>query len=232
LSSAQTYNIESLNGKAEQITVTPDYPNNTLTILSSNDAIHISDFTDIKSVTVLGEHFLKIDYSVRGGSDENVQYLLLISIMDNKIYQSAHFPSLLKYDVNTVYDKKADSLKLFDEYGDYGVDVDIVGDNKENYKLVVNLHDEVKSKHDPKTNRNDKEQVSLTFDPNNYIFYNAHEDISHYFTVYDPKIQRAIKQYVLGSFPVIQFGNHKYYYIKDEWYGKGHSDTLLKYAYK
>jgi len=232
LGNAQSYNIKSLNCNTEKITISEDYPNNTLTVLSSKDAIHISEFTGIKSAAVLKEHFLKIDYTVRGGSDENVQHLLIVSIINGEIHQPAHFQSLIKYVVNTVYDKETDSLKLFDEKGDFRLVVDIVGDNKQNYKLAVNLHDEINSKSHPKYNRYYKEQVSLTFDPKNYIFYNSHEDISQYFTIYDPKIQRAIRQYVIGSFPVIHFGSHKCYYIKGGWYGNGNNDKLLKYSYR
>ena len=41
----------------------------------------------------------------------------------------------------------------------------------------------------------------------------AHENISEYFTIYDPNHQKTIRQYVLGRFSAIQFGKIKYYYI-------------------
>jgi len=232
-SSGQVYNVKGLDGVDQKVRIVADYPHNALNIICLKDTLRINEFLDLHGkAIVLNGQFLKVIYDIRGGSDETGGNMVLLCVAHNKLYQAMHVTSFSTYDVDRVYNKRADSLKLFDEHGDYGLNAELTGTNKANYKLVVNIHDEVKSKHDPKTNHNDKEQVSLNFDPDNYIFYNAHEDISQYFTIYDPKTQRAIKQYLLGSFPVIQLGNYKYYYIKDEWYGKGHDDNLLKYAYK
>ena len=232
-SSGQVYNVKGLDGTDQKIHVIADYPNNTLNIICLKDTLRIDGFLNLHGkAIVLNGQFLKVVYDIRVGSDETGGNMVLLCVAHNKLYQALHVTSFSTYDVDMVYNKKADSLKLFDEHGDYGLNVDLIGANKEDYKLVVNIHDEVKSKHDPKSNHNDKEQVNLSFDPNHYIFYNAHEDISQYFTIYDPKIQRTSKQYMLGTFPVIQLGSYKYYYIKDGWYEKGHDDNLLKYAYK
>ncbi len=231
-SKAQSYNVESFNGNIQKIHISPDYINNTLTITCLNDTIHINDFTDIRDdVNILDKRFLEIVYSIRGGSDIHLRRVLLLCVNNNKLLQPLDVDFLSSYDLSTVYNKNADSLKLFDEHSLYQLKLSLIGDNKNNYKLNVNVYDENKSKHSPTTNYVYNKQVILSLDTNLNVFYSTIKDVSKYFTVYDPKTQIENKLYIIGTFPIITLGKKNYYYIKNEWYEENDNNYLVKFSF-
>lgn len=217
--SAQVFNVKSLDEANEQVHIVPDYLKNTLIITCLTDTIRVSEFVGIKGeISVLNGQILKVVYKLRSGSNITRGNLLLLCINQHKLYQAAQIAFFSTYDVDMVYNQKADAEKLFDEHGDYHLKVNLKGSDKSNYQLDVNIHDEIRSKHDPKTNHNYDSMVTLNFDPDRCVFFNGQEDLSQYFTVYDPKTQRGIKQYLMGTYPVIKLGGLNYYYIKNDWY--------------
>ena len=229
---AQDFNIKSLDGTHQKIRVIADYPNNTLSIICLKDTIRVNEFMDLPGgITILNDCFLKVVYECRAGSGESLEQLLLLCIKNNKFCQSMNVNSLSRYDVNTVFNKRADSLKLFDEHGLYDLKLKIEGNSNKTYKSDIFIHDESISKRAPITNHRYDKIFVLNFDSTQNIFYNAYENISEYFTIYNPKHQKTSRQYVLGRFPAIQFGKIKYYYIRGCWYGRGQKDYLYKYSY-
>jgi hypothetical protein len=121
---------------------------------------------------------------------------------------------------------------MFDEHQFRQLNLHLTGSDKSNYKLSVNIHDEEKSKAHPKNSHNTNIRVILNFDADEYIFYSTHQQVSKYFKVFDIKTQKATKLYIKGNFPVIKLNAAIYYFIKDEWYGWGDKNYLVKYAYK
>ncbi|WP_419700277.1 hypothetical protein [Mucilaginibacter sp. NFX135] len=204
-----------------------------LVITSLNDRIIIDDFIGFsEEIFILKESFLSVHYTVRSGSNQSREHLLLLCINNNKLYEALHAISLSTYDVVNVYDKKADSLKLFDEHGKYGLSTKLICIDKDHYKLSVNIQDESKSKRDPKTDHNYNKLTNLNFDMNRGVFYSTFKDISKYFTIYDPKARKEIRQYIMGRYPAIELGKNNYYYINNGWYEEGYDDHLFKYTYK
>jgi len=232
-SNAQTFKIKSLDGIFQQIHLMHEVGDQKLVISCFKDTIVINDFINIsKNVAILKDCFLEIQYSIRSGSNQSTERLILLCVNKNKLYQAVHMQSIETFDIDEVYDKTADSLKLFDEHGDYELKVDLTGSNIGNYKLKVYIHDESKSKYDPKTDHNYNAQVILGFDSNNDIFYSYFEDISQYFTVYNLKIHKKIKQYFVDTFPIVKLNKIIYYYIKGGWYEKGNNNELVKFTYE
>lgn len=216
------YNIQSIDGTTQRICIEPNYVDNQLIISCLNDTIKVSNFTGFNErINILNNNFLEIPYKVRGGSNIKLRHVLMLCVNHKRLYQAIHVTSLSSYDVDMVYNKRADSLKLFDEHGLMSLKYDLIESLKKQYTLNVYIHDEIKSKRDPKNNHNYNKQVALTFDANQGVFYSTREDVSQYFTIYDPKTQRESKQYVMGTFPVIKLDKTNYYYIKGEWYEKG-----------
>lgn len=227
----QVFNIQSLDGNSCQVRVLPDDENNTLTIAYLKDTLHIKGFTDIKAIDVLNKSFLKIVYSIRGGSGIHLRHTLILSVSGKTLCQSLHITSL--FDEEYIdFNKPVDSSNPVEKKSVYEADLNVTGNNSQSYRLDVKVHDEKKSKHAPQTNYNRHDAVALSFDTNQNIFYSTHQDVSKYFTVYDPKTQRETKQYMMGTFPVVKLGKIEYYYIKGDWYEKSINEDLSKYSYR
>jgi hypothetical protein len=91
---SQVFNVESLDGKARQIHVLPDYGKRILTIACLNDTLHIKDLTNIEATDILNKRFLKIIYSLRGGSGINLRNTVMLSVNGETLCQSLHIMSL------------------------------------------------------------------------------------------------------------------------------------------
>src|SRR5260370_30093298 len=146
---AQSFDIESLDGVKTKIVLSHELASGILAISHFKDTIFINEFMDIEEVHVLKGKFLQVVYEVRTGSDQNLIQLVLLCVNYGKLYQAMHVESYLSYDIDKVWDKKADSLKLFDEHGLYELKLNLLGNDKSSFKLVVDIHNESKSKHDP-----------------------------------------------------------------------------------
>lgn len=107
LARAQTYYLRSTDGKTDSIHLIPDYVNNRLEISCLKDKKYIDDFTGIKEkVDILDGKFLKLTYSIRGGSGIHLRRTVLFSVYNHKLYESLHVTSLSSYELSTVIIKK------------------------------------------------------------------------------------------------------------------------------
>jgi len=216
-SGAQTFKVKSLDGSVQRIHLGHELGDQKLVISYLNDKITLNDFMDISKISILKGCFLEVQYSIRIGSDQNYERLILLCVNNNKLYQVLHVESL-------------DTYNMDQEYGDYELKVKLTGDDKRTYKLKATIHDEIKSKSDPKTNHNNNKRVTLSFDSNQNIFYSDLENISHYFMVYNFGIRKYTKRYIMGRYLTVKMDKANYYYIKGEWYEKGNNDYLISYA--
>jgi len=216
---AQSYSIESLEGTKTKIKLSNEQFSGKLTISCLKDKIFISDYMSIDTVRLIRNKFLQIVYNNRAGNNQSLKNLLLLCVSNGKLYQTMHLQSFSKSD-------------LLDEHSLYWLEFNLIGTNKINYKINVNVHDENKSKRTSKTNHDIDNQFTLRFDTISNAFYNVHEKLVKSVTVYDPKIQNEIKQYINGDFPKIRIDKTDYYCIKGEWYEKGNGGVFLKYSYK
>ncbi len=234
ISNAQIFKIKALDGTNQQVGFYHELGDHKLVIRSLKDSIIIDDFMDLrKDISILKERFLAIHYGILIGSDQSRERLLLLCINNGKLCQALHVVSLSTYDIVDVYNKKADSLKLFDEHENYEIKVNLIGEDKEHYKLNIKIHDQSKSKRDPTADHDCNKLEVLSFDANHSVFYTSHKEISKWhFAVYDPKTQKNTKQFLMGTFPTIELGVFNYYFIHNDWYEEGEDDNLLKYTYK
>lgn len=223
----QAIKIQSFNRKAETIYVLPDYDRAVLTVATLKDTLHIENCTEVEEAIALNKRFIKIVYQVRGGAGINLMHMLILTSINNKLYQSLHITSLFNEEYID-FNKKPVSTKP-DKSSRYEVKVDFP--NIDYHKMTASVYKEEKSKDHPQNDYNKQSTITLTFDTIKNIFYGSTVNISQYFTIYDSKTQQERKQYLIGPFPAIQLGGYSYYYIKGEWYEKGHGDSLSKYAY-
>jgi|GEM_PF-5713235 len=88
-------------------------------------AFRLQDYTldifgvqDINSIELHANAFLEVQFRIRGGSGVRVRRTVLLSVSEGRIYKSLDVLSEVTSRLNKVYNKMADSLKLFDEKKD------------------------------------------------------------------------------------------------------------------
>jgi hypothetical protein len=219
IAEAQSYSIKSFEGSNAKINLNYKLFSKTLSVSCLNDTLFLNDYTGTTEVHVLNERFLQIIYDVRGGSGLDLRNTLILSVNKNNINVSMLVASYVG--VTSMYQQGLYKLKL-----------NMLGDSKSNYKLIIDIHDEQKFKRNPQTNYTHNSKVTLSFDASQNIFYSTHERIAKYFSTFDDNTGKAKKQYISGTFPVINLGKIHYYFIKGEWYGTSFKDNLVQYAYK
>jgi hypothetical protein len=154
----------------------------------------------------------------RCGSNCHLRHVIILCVSDRKLYVSMQFTFLFKEEITQVYDRLADSLKLFNEKHVYEMALNLTGKNE--YKLIANIHDINSSKHDPTTNYDNYDKTTLNFDPKEHIFYNDFEDIDAIFRIWNPEVGESKKR-ITGNYQLIKLGRLRYIYIDGIWYEEG-----------
>jgi len=157
---AQTYSLQSFEGTVKEIKFSCKPGSETLTIVCGRDTLLI-DYWATDYVKVLDNRFLQIVYSIRAGSNEGVENMLLLCVDSNRLYQALHVRCFSEYDMRNVSHIKGNP----NEYQLFKLKAQLLGNSKSTYKLKVNIHDESTSESDPKTNHNYNKQMILNFDP-------------------------------------------------------------------
>ena len=222
----QTYTIESFNGQPKKITAILDFDDR-LKISYLKDTLYIyNTYGTEGKAEIINKKFLKITYGYKAGSDLNYERVVLVGIKDDKLCVPISVTSVISWEITQVYNKVADSLKLFNEVRNYQIKLKATLDDR----LIVDIHDENTSKHDPKTNYNNDYNTVLLFDEKKNVFYNKDENLAAYYTIFHPDTYVEEKKYIWGNFPVIHLGKIDYYYINGQWYEKGENNYLIAYS--
>jgi aspartate carbamoyltransferase regulatory subunit len=227
---SQQYKLQSLNGDEIQFQLSKNDNQHVLSIAYSTDTVYVRDVGDVKEVTPLNNNFLSIVYGVRAGTGMTATRTLLLSVSNNKINQSLNLTSLFHDDFLDFNNYVSSPMKV-EVKSVYTVTLSLTGNSISNYKIVSKIHDERSSVHSPKTNYNNNFVSTREFDKDQNVFCNLHEQISGYFTIWDPKIQKRIRQYIKGNFAVAKLGNYKYYFINRSWYRLTDKNYMTKYTY-
>jgi hypothetical protein len=215
---AQSYPIESFEGNKTRINLNYKPFSKTLRVSCSGDTLFLNDYTGTIGVSNLNKNFLEIIYNVYGGSGLELRKTLLLSVIKNKVNVSMLVTSYV-------------GLASLDKKGLYKLKLSLTGDNTSNYKLNIDIHDELQSKSSPQTDYSHNKQVSLRFDAGLNIFYSGYKDVSDNFKVYDPRDQQTTSRQVKGKVPVIPLVKNDYYYIKEQWYeSTGDNDLNIDYS--
>ena len=225
---AQVYNFQSIDGAKIQANLDYKPSSGTLSIACSNDTIYLVDYIDLDKVKVLDDKFLQVSYFKRAGSNEGLVNTLLLCVYHKKLVQSLHIVSFSEYDMRDIYHTNYG----FGEYKLFRIKTQLLGTNKDNYKLRLGIHDESKSERNPKTNHNFNKQITLAFDSEQNVFYEKYLNLSGSFSIYNPKYQVEIKESVNSPVLSINIVDKLYYYIKNEWYEKSNNKHLIKYTFK
>ncbi len=227
---AQTIKIQTFGEQSQKISIALDTDRDVLIVATIKDTIHIGDCIVVENVHSLNKNFIEITYEIRGGSGIHVTRTLIFAALNNRLYQSLHITSLFKEEF---IDYRKDPVSTTpDKSSLYETKCHLINAGYHNQKMIASIHSWQKLKDHPQKNFDREKKISLSFDTMKNVFYNSKVSLSQYFTIYDPKTQKERKQYLVGIFPTIQLGSYNYYYIKGDWYEKGHDATLSRYAYR
>jgi len=150
----------------------------------------------------------------------------------NKLYRPLELISLDTSFFITTWNKKIDSLKLYNEHEVHRLTFFKISEEKDNYRLIAFQHEEVLSKFNPSQNYDLKDTVYLDFDFKDKVFYNHYDTLQgNYFTRNINNVEQEKVQYfdILNKYPEIEFGTGriKYLYINQNWCEKGINKHIL-----
>jgi hypothetical protein len=203
----RTFQIEALGGEIGKITLYEKSFSRKFNIDYKKEKFNIPDFWGLSEIHVLGKNLLQITYSVRGGSNEGYQNILILALVKGKFQVVMHVQSLNEYGYPEVN-------------GLYTLDLKILGQNKTNYKAVLSTRKEY-SNMDWSKNRLDYNKFFLVFNKGENIFYNQIRSLKGKFKFYDDNLEKSIQQEINGEFPIIHLDESDYYYINKIWYKSG-----------
>ncbi|HEY9047542.1 MAG TPA: hypothetical protein VIN08_16665 [Ohtaekwangia sp.] len=223
----EKYTLHDLdNGTSYAISIKQDIINENATIILQNDSIKIFKVLDIRNVKIHSEKFLEIEFRVRGGSGIKVRRSILLCISHNKIHKALDIISEFTVTINQVYDKVADSLKLFDEKEYYHVSLSINSVGEKAYQAVLFEEIDVVSKYNPSQNMSHNDRYKLQFDPSGYFFFNSEKLLNKSYKIYSNKDGRMVTKFLNEEVPCTQLYRNLYLYIDNEWYLDNGDDEL------
>lgn len=195
-----------------------DNPANETTVISfQKHALKIFGVQEILSAQVHANSFLELRFRVRGGSGVKVRRNVFICISNGQAYKAIDFLSEVTSRVSTVYDRVADSLKLFDEKSDYHATLSIKQTERKEYRAVLFESTKVESKYDPSQNLSFEKPYELYFDPSGYFFYNSTKKLNKLYKVYSNKENKTFERFITAEVPCIQLYQKLYIRIDNEW---------------
>ncbi|MFM7855778.1 MAG: hypothetical protein ACKO96_28620 [Flammeovirgaceae bacterium] len=208
------------------LTVNNNPANETTVISFQKNALKIFGVQEILSAQVHANSFLELRFRVRGGSGVKVRRNVLVCISHGQAYKAIDFLSEITSRVSTVYDKVADSLKLFDEKSDYHATLSIKQTEGKEYRAVLFESTKVESKYDPSQNVSFEKPYELYFDPSGYFFYNATKPLNKLYKMYLSRESKTVERFLSAEVPCIQLYQKLYLRIDNEWCIDNGHDSL------
>ncbi len=200
---------------------------NGIALFSSQDyTLKVFGVKDILMTTVHSGSFLEIQFKIPGGSGVRVRRKVLLCMSQGKIYKAMDILSEVTSRITEVYDKVADSLKLFDEKEDYLVTLSIKQTKDRHFKAVLFESKKVESKYNSSQNDSFERSYQLDFDPGGYFFYSSMKRLNKHYKVYSSKDNKAVQKFISEEVPCIQLYEKTYLLIDNDWYLDNGNDSL------
>src|ERR1700744_6153897 len=118
-SQLRTFDMKSLSEDPLRITVQKALGELSLIITCGKDSIKVDEVVDLNFTRIFGGHFLEVNCTWRVGTNQDRRNTIILCVNKNKLIESMHVKSYSSFDLDEVYDKKTDAMKLFNEHGLY-----------------------------------------------------------------------------------------------------------------
>lgn len=187
-------------------------------VFIEKDNLILSGVQDLVESKIHSQNFLELKFRVRGGSGVKVRRSVLLCISQSKLHRSIDVLCEITSNVSTVYNKIADSLKLFNEVSEYSVSLDVMNSSDKDFIAIILEKKNVQSKFDPSQDISYENRLKLNFDASGNYFYNYFEILNGDYKVFLNKSNAPIKRFVSGRFPCIKLRDTQYLYIDNQWF--------------
>lgn len=209
------------NDTKYQVSFRLDYVKEFAKFTIQNHSLTIFEVRGIDTAIVHADSFLEVKFRVRGGTGVKVRKTILLCVVKDRLYKTLDITSEVSSRLDKVYDKRADSLKLFDEREDHLV---LLSVKKRGGSYVANLDEsyEKVSKYDPSQNESYAKNYELIWEPAQNIFYNSTKIVRELKRIRSSVDYEAISEkFVNMELPCITlFGGGTYLFFEGEWYSE------------
>jgi hypothetical protein len=210
-----------------RVAIKQDFANEVATFRLQNYTLDILGVQDIKGIELHASAFLEVQFRIRGGSGVRVRRTVLLCVSEGRIHRSLDVLSEVTSRLNKVYNKMADSLKLFDEKEDYQVKISVNRIEEGDYKAVLTESKKVESKYNPSQNKSFEKSYELDFDHTGYFFYNSMQRLNKRYKVYSARDNKTSEKSIsTEAAPCVQLYENRYLYLDDEWCFDNGQDSL------
>lgn len=214
---AQEYKLQGIdNALRYSLNVQEDVINEITTLSTQMDSVKILKVQDIERITVHENAFLEIEFRVRGGAGVKMRRKVLVCLSGGEIHRALDVISEISSTVTEVYDKVADSLKLFDEKENYHLAISIIK-NGSVYKATLSESKKTESKYDLLRGESFEKKSELDFDAGGCFFYNSMKHLNKRYKLYSPRDKTALEKFMSMEVPCIQLYQSRYLLIDNEW---------------
>lgn len=223
---AQEYKLQGIDDALPySLNVQEDVINEITTLSTQMDSVKILKVQDIEKITVHENAFLEIEFRVRGGAGVKMRRKVLVCLSGGEIHRALDVISEISSRVTEVYDKVADSLKLFDEKENYDLRVSIKKKGTV-YKAIIFESKKIESKYDLSRGESFEKTFELDFDASGCFFYNSMKHLNKRYKVYSARDNKAVDKFISMEVPCIQLYQSSYLLIDNEWCIDNGSDVL------
>lgn len=213
------------DGLEYEISVDEDLVND-ITYFRINDIEErILGVRGIESISTQLNRFLEVQFIVRGGSGVKIRRKVIFCISKKKIHKCLDVISSSSSILKEVYDKVADSLRLFDEKEDYELAITLVQRN-DTYQALLTETKTIESKFDSSQNESFSNRVKLEFDKAGCFFYNSIKKINEVYNIYSATSNQTRKELIKGELPSIELYQGYYILIQNDWCVNNRGDTF------
>lgn len=203
-----------------------DFFSETVTLSIKGHTLKIFGVQDLKSQVVHENVFLELQFRVRSGPGGKIRRSVLVCASHGKIFKAMDFYSESIWRLSEVYDKVADSLKLFDDKSDYRAILSIKQTEGNEYRAVLFESTKVESKYDPSQNLSFESPYELYFDRSGYFFHNSTKKLNKLYKIYSNKENKTVERLISSEVPCIQLYQKLYLRIDNEWCQENGHDSM------
>lgn len=225
--SPKEYHLIGIDDNVDyKIRIEEDLAKDIVLFSTNEDGLLVYDVRGIDTVINHLKRFLEVKFIIRGGTGVKIREKALFCVEKGKLFMSLLIRSDAVSRVTKVYNKEADSLKLFDEDEQYHVNISIESKNN-SFMATLYEREYVRSKFDPSQNKSFENTYRLNFDRNGYYFFNSSKNLNDKFKVYSHQSNKYTEKFLSTESPAIELTNRSYFFIDGIWYSEGRENYLF-----
>lgn len=223
----ESYHLLGIDDNVDyNIRIDEDLVKDIVSFHTEGNVLTIYGVRQIDTIITHLDKFLEVKFVVWRGTGVKNRVKVLLCVDNGKIFTSLLIDSDLESRVTEVYNKVADSLKLFDEEEQYHVLISIA-EKAGGFVATLTESNYVLSKYDPSSNTSSKEVFRLNFDESGHYFFNSSKSLNNRYRVYSYKENSYSEKLISTEASAVELQYGIYFFIDGMWYREGRDNTLF-----